>query len=88
MKTKSVQIEIPDEEAGNGFLFNWTDGAEFESSFDGEEFVLASNKEGLLSLANHLINLAQDKWPSGHHFHFDKGVELSDDSVVIVFIKT
>lgn len=56
MKTKTIQIEIPDE--SGGFYFNWIDGWEYESSFDHDEFVFSANKEGLLSLANHLINLA------------------------------
>ena len=87
MKTKTVKIEIPDTEPRNGMHFNWTDGWEFQSTFDHDEVVFAANKEGLLSLANHLINLAQDQFPSGHHFHFDRGVELSDDSVAVVFMK-
>lgn len=33
--------------------------------------ILSWNKEWLLSLAQHLVSLAQDGVPKGSHFHFD-----------------
>lgn len=45
MKTKTVKIDIPDTEPRNGMHFNWTDGWEFQSSFDHDEVVFAANKE-------------------------------------------
>jgi len=30
-----------------------------------------SPTKGLISLANHLLNLAQDDFPKGYHFHLD-----------------
>lgn len=86
-KSKIVEVEIPDDDPRDGFKFNWTDGHEFDSAFEDGELVITANQAGLLSLANHLINLADDKWPSGHHFHFDVGVELDEGAIPVVFVK-
>ena len=34
--------------------------------------IVSWNKEWLLSLAQHLVSLAQDWVPKGSHFHFDE----------------
>ncbi|WP_442945884.1 Imm32 family immunity protein [Ohtaekwangia sp.] len=31
-----------------------------------------ANREGIISLANHLLNLAQADVPSGYHLHFNE----------------
>jgi hypothetical protein len=49
--------------------------------------ILTANKEGLLSLANHLLNLAQDKIPSGYHMHFDENNSLEEGSLDLILEK-
>ena len=51
------------------------------------EFVLSANKDGLISLAIQLLTLAQDKFPSGHHFHYDSYGCLEDNSVAMIIMK-
>ena len=55
---KKITINIPEYKKSEGFKFNWHNG--FEISFinkDGQGIIKA-NKEGLKSLANHLLNMA------------------------------
>lgn len=52
----------------------------------GTILVLA-NKSGLISLANHLLNLAQDKIENGVHIHLDEYNSLEDDSVDLIIEK-
>ncbi|MCR5068178.1 MAG: hypothetical protein K6A14_08990 [Erysipelotrichaceae bacterium] len=64
--------------------FNWVDGFEINVKTDGKEVCISANKEGLLSLANHLINLA---WQSDGHFHLDEGNSLEEGSAELIVEK-
>ena len=48
---------------------------------------IIANKEGLTSLANHLLNLAQDNVPRGYHLHFDESNSLKDGSSELIIEK-
>ena len=79
-----IKIDVPDYEPETGFTFNWQDGFTIKTEMVDGELVIKANKEGLISLANHLLNLSQDKIPNGYHFHLDSSNSLEDDSVGIV----
>ena len=53
-----------------------------------ENIVISANKEGLLSLANHLVNLAQYDIPVGSHIHLDQYNSLEKGSNDVIFQKT
>lgn len=36
-----------------------------------QQVILRADKEGLITLARHLLTLAQDTVPSGAHIHYD-----------------
>jgi len=61
--------------------FEWLDNFTIRTGLAGSEFFIAANKEGLLSLANHLINLANNEFPVGYHFHLDEHNSLEDSSM-------
>ncbi len=44
--------------------------------------VLAANREGMLSLANHFAALAEE--PPGSHIHFDEANSLEENSVGLI----
>ena len=51
-------------------------------------FVISANREGLISLANHLLNLAQTDVPCGTHIHLDgRNNSLEDGSQSIIIEK-
>lgn len=63
--------------------FKWENG--FSIAVRVEEdgtVVLSANKEGLLSLANHLVALAQQ--PQCGHFHLDEHNSLDDGSAELI----
>ena len=67
--------------------FKWIDGFEIKVDIQGErEVCITANQEGLLSLASHLITLAQ-KQP-GDHFHLDQYNSLEEGSAQLVIAKT
>lgn len=48
---------------------------------------LCANRDGLVTLAKHLLALAQPDVPSGCHFHFDPGLVLEEGSTGLVIAK-
>lgn len=56
----------------------WVDGFKIQVRTADREVVLSANREGLLSLAGHLIVLA-DEVP-GSHIHLDEHNSLEDHS--------
>ena len=63
--------------------FNWENGFTIAVKIEEDGAVLLSaNKEGLLSLANHFMALAQE--PLGGHFHLDEYNSLEEGSAELI----
>lgn len=75
-----IKVEVPNYSKSDGIRYKWENGFEIEvKSIDGVVKIIA-NREGLKSLANHLLNLAQDDVPKGYHLHFDENNSLEEMS--------
>lgn len=83
----SITVRIPDYSPGKGFEFIWEDGAIIETKIEDKIVEIRANKEGLISLANHFLNLAQDSIPSGYHFHLDEFNSLEEGSNELIIEK-
>lgn len=81
-----ITLEIP-EYSKDGLKLNWTDSFVIKVESSAQEVIVSANKEGLMSLANHLLNLAQDSVPAGAHIHFDAYNSLEDGSSELVVQK-
>jgi hypothetical protein len=79
-----ISITVPDYNPENGIQFKWEDGFGIEVKTDGETTTIKANKEGLRSLANHLLNLAQENVPAGYHMHFDELNSLEEGSTELI----
>ena len=82
-----IKINIPDYSRETGFLYKWEAGFELELHQKNNSMELIANKAGLISLANHLLNLAQDDVPLGYHLHFDENNSLKEGSVELIIQK-
>ncbi len=82
-----IKLEIPEYDKSKGIKYSWVLGFEIEAFYKNDTINIVANKEGLISLANHLLNLAQDSVPNGHHLHFDKHNSLEDNSTDVVIQK-
>jgi hypothetical protein len=78
-----VSVEVPEYDGVRGLSFDWDDGFSIEVEVSGSEVVLSANRAGLVSLARHLLVLAQDGVPSGHHLHLTAEQEI-DSAVDLV----
>ena len=65
---------------------NWEDGFTIKVEIQDDTVVLGANKEGLLSLADHLRALAEE--PAGSHIHLDEYNSLEEGSNEIIIEKT
>lgn len=82
-----ISLNIPDYSPDNGVVLNWEKDFQIKVSAQNGEVLIEANEDGLVSLANHLLNLAQPSVPSGTHIHLDKYNSLDDGSSDLVIGK-
>ena len=82
-----MEIDIPEYNVNTGLRLYWSDGYSIKISTNDNEIIISANREGLLSLANHLLNLAQANVPCGTHIHLDEYDSLEDGSQSIIIEK-
>lgn len=83
----SQEMKLPQYSSTDGLKLDWVNGFEIKSNVSEDGMVIIANKEGLLSLANHLANLAQSDVPIGTHIHMDSLNSLEDGSDDIIIEK-
>lgn len=74
----------------NGMMIElkWERGFKIKVEKNNNEVLISANKEGLISLANHLLTLSQDEIIEGAHIHLDEYNSLEENSLGIVIEKT
>lgn len=86
-----MEIHVPGYSSKNGFTFNWEPGFSVKcTTCDIEgilEVRLEANKQGLISLARHLLELSQDSVPENYHIHLDEYGSLEEGSTELIIIK-
>lgn len=82
-----LKIEIGKFIPEEGIEYKWEHGFDIETHCNNTSITISANKEGLVSLARHLLTLAQDSVPSGHHLHFDEYNSLEEGSVELTIEK-
>ncbi len=65
---------------------NWRDGFTIKVSINDGTAVISANREGLLSLAAQLTDLADGE--AGSHIHYDEYNSLESDSAELIVEKT
>ena len=60
----------------------WVDGFEINTAMDHDKIIISANREGLLSLAHQLVELA-DGVP-GDHIHYDEYNSLEEGSLEMI----
>ena len=80
-------LDIPDYSPETGVVLKWENDAKIQVSIEQGEILIGANSDGLTSLANHLLNLAQTAVPSGTHIHLDEFNSLEDGSSPLIIEK-
>lgn len=82
---KEILIEIPEYDPNKGIAYLWEAGFEISTDTNGNAIKISANKEGLISLANHLLTLAEA--PIKGHLHYDDLNSLEDGSIELIIDK-
>jgi hypothetical protein len=77
-------VKIGSYSADRGLQLEWSPGFEIDIQAHSGEIVIRANKTGLISLAQHMLTLAEESVPSGTHIHLDASRELEDASLDLV----
>ena len=82
-------IDIPDYDPREGIVLRFEGDYRIKLEITGDhEVLLSANKDGLVSLATHLLTLAQDAVPANsEHFHLTEDDALEDGSVELIVQK-
>ena len=54
-----MKIDIPEYNKNTGLQLCWGDGYMIKVASENNKVVISANREGLISMVNHLLNLAQ-----------------------------
>ena len=82
-----ITLDIPDYDPDRGLQYTWVDGFTIQVSVADGEVLIEANDAGLMSLANHLVMLAQQGTPDSSHIHLDEHNALEDGSTALVIGK-
>ena len=80
-----MEINVPT--YGRTFSFEWEDGFAIKCTLEDSAVLIEANKEGLISLARHLLELAQDHVPEYTHFHLDAFNSLEENSNELIIVR-
>lgn len=82
-----MKIDIPEYNKNTGLQLCWGDGYMIKVASKNNKVVISANREGLISMVNHLLNLAQVDVPCGTHIHLDEYNTLEDGSIDLIIEK-
>jgi hypothetical protein len=83
-----VQLDVPEYQASQGIQTTWEEGFTIAVQIDSEGAVLIqADRAGLISLALHLLTLAQEAVPVGSHMHYDEHNALENGSCELIIEK-
>jgi len=80
-----IEIDVPTYAERGSLVAEWDLEFEIATFVQDGEILIRANSAGLRSLARHLLCLADEAVPSGHHFHFDDSNSLDDGSAPLIF---
>ena len=81
-----MNINVPSYDK-KGFKFVWEDDAAIKCTVNNNAVLIEANRDGLVSLARHMLELAQDSAPEGTHFHLDEFNSLEEGSSEMIIVK-
>jgi hypothetical protein len=83
-----ITMSVAEYVEAQGLRLSWQPGSRIEARCLAGEVIIKGNRAGLVSLANHLLTLAQENVPAGNHLHFDDSNALEQGSCSLIFERT
>ncbi len=70
-----------------GIKLDWEDDFTISAHIASNSVTISANRDGLVSLAKHLLTLAQKEVPIGRHIHLDDINSLEEGSCEMIIEK-
>ena len=87
METTIMKIKVPKYDE-NGIDLLWEEGFQINCSiYDDDTACLEANKEGFISLARHMLEMAQDSVPDSTQIHLDEHNFLEEGSSELIIVR-
>ena len=67
-----ICLKLNDYDPKEGLKLNWKGKYKIDIKYDNGIIIISANEDGLISLGNHFISLAQHNVPIGSHIHLDE----------------
>ncbi|HZO70596.1 MAG TPA: hypothetical protein VFB60_00225 [Ktedonobacteraceae bacterium] len=83
----NLTLDIPDYKEFQSVRTIWEEGFTICAQIDQGQVIIKADQAGLVSLARHLLTLAQKDVPTGSHIHYDQDNSLEDGSCEIIIEK-
>lgn len=78
-------VSVPEYNPDSGITLHWEPGARIGAAESHRAVAIRADRAGLVSLARHLLTLAQEGVPRGFHLHLDDSNGLEAGSVELIF---
>lgn len=82
-----ICVKINDYDSKEGLKLNWEGKYKIDIKYDNGIIIISANEDGLMSLGNHFISLAQHSVPVGCHIHLDAYNNLEPNSIETIIQK-
>lgn len=82
-----IEVNVPDYDKSKDLIFQWDRSYSIGVYLEDELVKIVANKAGLISLARHLLMLANEDVPNHSHMHFDENSCLENDSFDLLIEK-
>lgn len=79
-----IEIEVPEYSRETGLLLAWEGDYVIHTQVDSSSCTIRANAAGLISLARHMLTMAQSNVPAGVHFHLDDSNSLEEGSIELI----
>ena len=86
MKYRKIEINVPVYE-GDWFRTDWLDNYVIQTTKTEDDFLIKANNDGLVTLATHLLALAQPEVSNHIHIHYDPECGLEKESFPLIIEK-
>lgn len=87
MEHKTIVVKFPKYLPEKGLRLEWEKGFSIIVKQENGVVILQANENGLMSLAKHLITLANPEVPVNIHIHFDDSNSLESGSSEFIIEK-
>ncbi|NVO32358.1 Imm32 family immunity protein [Hymenobacter lapidiphilus] len=82
-----ITLEVPEYSPKTGILLHWVGDFEITVVLEAGAVSIRANQAGLVSLAGHLLNLAQEATTAGCHAHLDEHNSLQEGSLELILVR-